>query len=60
MPPYIEKAHAVLFAVCSSLNAGTVVPVLMPALWDTVHRLFDLSENIHATIGPDAGNGGEE
>lgn len=56
----VEKAHAVLFAVCTSLDAGSVLPVVMPALWDTVHRLFDISERINTTLEADADNSGEE
>ena len=56
----IEKAHAVLFAVCTAIDVGSALPVVMPALWDTVHRLFDISERINTTLEADADNSGEE
>lgn len=55
----VEKAHAVLFAVCTALEAGTPLPSLMPALWDTVHRLFDLSQMVHTALEADADSGEE-
>lgn len=55
----IKKAHAVLFAVCTALDAEIALPVMMPALWDTVHRLSDLSERVHTALEADADSGEE-
>lgn len=55
----IEKAHSVLFAVCTALDAEIVLPAMMPALWDTVHRLSALSEMVHTALGADADSGEE-
>ena len=56
----VEKAHAVLFAVCTAIKAEVALPVMMPALWDTVHRLFDISERINTALEAGADNSGEE
>ena len=56
----VEKVHAVLFAVCTAIKAETALPVLMPALWDTVHRLFDISEKLNLAVEAGADNSGEE
>lgn len=55
----IEKFHAILFAVCTALGAGMGLPSLMPALWDAVHRLFNLSQMVHTALEADADSGEE-
>lgn len=56
----VEKAHAVLFAVCTALQNKVALPSMMPALWDTVHRLFNVSERINTALEAGADNSGEE
>jgi hypothetical protein len=48
-----------LFAVCTALDAEIVLPAMMPALWDTVHRLSALSEMVHTALEADADSGEE-
>lgn len=55
----IDKAHAVLFAVCTALDAKIALPSVMPALWGTVHRLFNISETVHTALEADADSGEE-
>lgn len=42
----VKKCHAVLLAVCTAIQSGAAVDVLMPALWDTEWRLGGIVQSM--------------